>query len=109
MISKKKLVTSTVFLFFMVFIAFIKNETRSIEKNIYKQINIINKLENNLIEAQLEYSYLSSPETVSKKISIYSDENYSHLGLSRIYQDITHFLAEKTKITKVLEDEISKK
>ena len=92
MISKKKLVISTVFLFFMVFIAFIKNETRSIEKNIYKQINIINKLENNLIEAQLEYSYLSSPETVSKKISIYSDENYSHLSLSQIYQDITHFL-----------------
>tara|TARA_B100001564_G_scaffold343865_1_gene340856 strand:- start:36 stop:365 length:330 start_codon:yes stop_codon:yes gene_type:complete len=107
--SKKNLTITAILLFFIILIPFVKNKTRSIEKNIAKHELKIKKLESNLFEAQLEYSYLSSPEIISRKIYTHLDDDYSYFQLSQIYFDIDQFLAEHRKITKVLENEIQKK
>ena len=77
----------------------IKNKTRIIEKNIYSYEKKIINLQNNLYEAQLDFSYLSSPENLSKNIFEYSNEEYSILSRSRIYQSLDEFLKESKKTT----------
>ena len=106
--SKKNFTITAILLFFIILIPFVKNKTRSIEKNIIKHELKIKKLESTLFEAQLEYSYLSSPEVISKKIYTHFEDDYSHFQLFQIYFDIDQFLVEQKKITKILANEIQK-
>ena len=62
-------------------------------------------MEKNLLEANLEFQYLSSPAVLSNKIENYFDQNYNNLELSQIYQNIENFTSEKNKITKILINE----
>ena len=63
-----------IFLSIMVFISplvctsVIKNETRDIEKKIYDLVKIIDIKEKDLNESQLDFSYLTSPAVIEKKI-----------------------------------------
>jgi hypothetical protein len=52
----------------MVLTSIIKTETRKIEKSILFFEKNIALMQNNLYEAQLDYYYLSSPESIYKKI-----------------------------------------
>ena len=51
------------------FTSIIKNQTRIIEKNIYKNNKKIAILEKDLHETQLDYFYLSSPKIYQKKLT----------------------------------------
>ena len=46
----------------------IKNQTRIIEKSIYKIDRKIATIEKDLYETELDYFYLSSPRNLSKKL-----------------------------------------
>ena len=48
----------------------IKNQTRIIEKSIYKIDRKIATIEKDLYETELDYFYLSSPHNLSKKIKV---------------------------------------
>ena len=99
MFNKKILFSLLVFSIFMVVTSIVKNKTRIIEKNIFNYQKKIANLKNNLYELQIDYFYLSSPESIEKKIIEYSDYNYESIKFSKIYFNIEQFLNEQKKIT----------
>ncbi len=107
--NKKAITILVIYILFLVGIPIIKNKTRIIEKNILNYESKISVLKKNLLEAQLEYYYLSSPEVLTKKIHEYSDTNYTNMEFSQIYFNLEHFKSEQKKISKMLINEKNKK
>ena len=77
----------------------IKNKTRTIEKSIYKIDIKIAAIEKDLHETQLDYSYVSSPGYLSKKINQLAFIEYMPMDFSRIYLNYTDFTDSQKKIT----------
>ena len=107
--KKKKIIIILIYLSFFIAIPIIKNETRLIEKKIKIHENEIFSLEKNLLEASLEFQYLSSPAVLSRKIEKNLDQKYNSLHLSQIYLNIDDFTSEQNKITSFLINEKNKK
>ena len=103
--NKRLIIIILTYAFFFITIPMVKNESRLIEKKIINHEKEIILLEKNLLEANLEFQYLSSPAVLSNKIENYFDQNYNNLELSQIYQNIENFTSEKNKITKILINE----
>ena len=103
--NKRLIIIILTYAFFFITIPMVKNESRLIEKKIINHEKEIILLEKNLLEANLEFQYLSSPAVLSNKIENYFDQNYNNLDLSQIYQNIENFTSEKNKITKILINE----
>ena len=77
----------------------IKNQTRIIEKNIYKIDRKIATIEKDLHETQLDYFYVSSPGYLSKKIKQLDFIEYKPMDFSRIYFSFRDFNDSQKKIT----------
>ena len=77
----------------------IKNQTRIIEKNIYKIDRRISAIEKDLHETELDYSYLSSPNNLSVKIKDLAFIEYVPMDFSRIYLNYRNFIDSQKKIT----------
>ena len=77
----------------------IKNQTRIIEKSIYKIDRKIVTIEKDLHETELDYSYLSSPNNLSKKIQDLGFIDYMPMDFSRKYLDYRDFMDSQKKIT----------
>ena len=77
----------------------IKNQTRIIEKNIYKVDKRILAIKKDLHETELDYSYLSSPNNLSVKIKDLDFIKYAPMDFSRIYLNYRNFLDSQKKIT----------
>ena len=75
----------------------IKNQTRIIEKNIYKIDKKIAIIERDLHETQLDYFYVSSPGYLTKKIQQLSFIEYVPMDFSRIYFNYKDFLDRQKK------------
>ena len=90
----------------------IKNKTRTIEKNIYKIDIKIAAIEKDLHETQLDYSYVSSPGYLSKKINQLAFIEYMPMDISRIYfiyRDFTNFQKKITTLKADNEKKTKKK
>ena len=87
----------------------IKNQTRIIEKNIYKIDKKIAIIERDLHETQLDYFYVSSPGYLSKKIQQLAFIEYVPMDFSRIYLNYKDFLDRQKKITILKADDEKKK
>ena len=107
--NKKKLTIFLNYISFFITIPIIKNETRLIEKKIQNHENKIFFLEKNLLEANLEFQYLTSPEVLSSKIKENIDIKYNNLDLLQIYLNYEDFISEQKKVTKVPINEKQKK
>ena len=105
----KKITIILVYISFFITISIIKNESRLIEKKIQNYESKIIILEKNLLEASLEFQYLSSPAVLSRKIEKNLDQKYNSLHLSQIYLNIDDFTSEQNKITSFLINEKNKK
>lgn len=87
-----------IFLSIMVFISLlvctsvIKNETRDIEKKIYDLVKIIDIKEKDLNESQLDFSYLTSPSIIERKIEHIDNNQYLPMDYSKIYFNMQIFL-----------------
>jgi hypothetical protein len=103
--NKKKLIIILFYISFFIAIPIIKNESRLIEKKIQNHESQIFSLEKDLLEATLEFQYLTSPAVLSRKIEKHLDPKYSNLDLSQIYLNIEDFISEQKKITKNLTNE----
>ena len=103
--NKKKLIIIVIYISFFIAIPIIKNESRLIEKKIQTHESKIFLLEKNLLEASLEFQYLSSPAVLSSKVEKNLDQKYNSLNLSQIYLNIENFLSEQKKTTSILTDE----
>ena len=77
----------------------IKNQTRIIEKSIYKIDIKIANIEKDLHETQLDYFYVSSPGYLSKKITQLAFIEYIPMDFSRIYFSYRDFADSQKKIT----------
>ena len=108
MFSKRLVISLSIFCFMIIFVSFIKNETRILEKKISKLEKRINYLKQNLNEAQLDFFYLSSPEVISNKIQEFSDENYTNTRFSQIYLSLKDFIDQQKNISSRYEDDKKK-
>ena len=91
MINKKSLITILIFSILLFITSIIKNETRKIEKNIYQLNKKISQKEKNLNESQLDFSYLTSPSMIEKKIENLDIEQYLPMEYSNIFLSILNF------------------
>ncbi len=87
-----------IFAFFILGTSIIKNETREIEKSIYILNKIVQIKEKDLNEAQLDYSYLSSPSKIEEKINHLDNNNYLPMELSKIFLSIKYFIDLNNKV-----------
>ena len=93
--NKKKLIIIFIYLFFFIAIPIVKNESRLIEKEIQNYESEIFILQKNLLEASLEFQYLSSPAVLSSKVNKNLHQKYNSLNLSQIYLNIEDFISEQ--------------
>ena len=107
--NKKKLTIFLIYISFFITIPIIKNETRLIEKKIQNYENEIFFLKKNLLEANLEFQYLTSSEVLSSKIEENIGIKYNNLDLSQIYLNFEDFISEQKKLTKISINEKQKK
>ena len=77
----------------------IKNQTRIIEKEIYKIDKKIIVKKKDLQETELDFFYLSSPRNISSKINDLALTQYTPMDLSRIYFNYKDFINSEKKIT----------
>ena len=98
--SKLKLFISLgIFAFLISVTSAIKNQTRIIEKNIFKINKKIAVLEKDLNETELDFFYLSSPSNLKNKLSKIDLVDYSPMDFSRIYLSYNDFINFKNKIS----------
>ena len=88
----------SIFLFLMVGISIIKNETRAIDKKIFKISKSINQKDKDLSEAQLDFSYLTSPSKLEEKINHLDRNQYIIMEYSKIFLSISDFINIQNKI-----------
>tara|TARA_B110000238_G_C15900278_1_gene341710 strand:+ start:283 stop:606 length:324 start_codon:yes stop_codon:yes gene_type:complete len=98
--NKKKLTIILIYVLFFIAIPIIKNESRLIEKKTQSYKSQIFILEKDLLEASLEFQYLTSPAVLSSKVEKNLDQTYSSLDLSQIYLSTENFKAEQ-KINRI--------
>ncbi len=100
--SKIKLIISIlIFSILIVVTSIIKNQTRIVEKKIYKSNISIEKLKKDLHEIELDYAYLTSPGYLYKKITDIAYIQYVPMDLSRIYLNYKDFTNSIKKISKL--------
>ena len=98
--SKIKLIISIcIFSILLGITSTIKNQTRILEKSIYKIDRKIAVIEKDLYETELDYFYLSSPNNLSKKIEDLAFIEYFPMDFSRIYFSYRDFTDSKKKLT----------
>ena len=107
--NKKKLLIILIYISFFIAIPIIKNESRLIEKKIRSTKSEIFFIEKNLLEASLEYQYLTSPAVLSDTVEKNIDQKYNNLDLSQIYLNIEDFINEKKTTTKLPSNEKQKR
>ena len=108
MVKLKIIISVCVFSILLGITSIIKTETRIIEKKIYKIERKIIETKKDLHETQLDYSYLSSPNQLSKKIIELSFIEYLPMDFSRIYLSYLDFSNFQNKITILKENDEKK-
>ena len=97
---KFKLILSiSIFSSLLILTSMIKNQTRFIEKEIKKIDREVAEVKKDLYETELDYSYLSSPYNLSKKIKELALVDYIPMDFSRIYLNYEDFIESKKKMT----------
>ena len=99
MFKLKLFISLVIFAFLISVTSAIKNQTRIIEKNIFKINKKIVILEKDLNETELDFFYLSSPRNLKKKLSKIDFVDYSPVDFSRIYLSYNDFINFKNKIS----------
>ena len=91
MFKLQVLISTIIFSLLLIGTSFIKNQTREIEKKIFRLNKIIHNQEKNLSELQLDFSYLSSPSIIEKKIDNLDYNQYLPIEYSKIFLSISSF------------------
>ena len=99
----KLIISVCIFSILLVLTSAIKNQTRVIEKKIYKIDKRISAIKKDLHETQLDYFYVSSPGYLSEKIQHLAFIEYSPMDFSKIYLNFTDFTSAQNKITNLKE------
>ena len=111
MFKTKFIISSIIFVTFLIVTSTIKNKTRILEKKITTlKVNILVK-EKDINETQLDFFYLSSPKEIEKKLNTIDYHNYQPIAHSKIFLDISDFtkIHNKTSNLKNLNEKKIKK
>ena len=95
----KLIISISIFSILLGITSVIKNQTRILEKNIYKIDKKIAVFEKDFYETELDYFYLSSPNNLSLRIKELALVEYAPMELSRIYFNYKDFTNSQKKIT----------
>ena len=85
MFRSKIIISTIIFLIFLIVTSIVKNKTRIIEKSLYKLSEEISLKEKDINESQLDFHFLTSPAEIEKKINILGLNNYSPIENSKIF------------------------
>ncbi len=99
MLKSKFVVSTIIFITFLMITSAIKNKTRVIEKKISNLNTKIIFLEKNINEAQLDFFYLTSPAQIEKKLNYIGFENYQPIEYSKIFFNISDYLNIENKLS----------
>ena len=97
MFKFKILISAGIFSLLLIGTSIIKNQTRELEKNIYNLNKIVNQKEKDLNESELDFSYLSSPLIIEKKVKNLGNFEYFPMDYSKIFLNISSFLKLQNK------------
>ena len=101
MFNSKLFFSLAVFTFFLIITSLVKNQSRIIEKQIKGlNINIVAK-EKNISEAEMEFSYLSSPSEIEKKFNN-NLEKFEPIKHSNIFYDVDDFNTLEKKLSNLI-------
>ncbi len=98
MIKIKIFISVVIFSSFLIGTSFIKNQTRELEKKIYNINKEITLKEIDLNESQLDFSYLSSPDIIERKIGLLDQIDYVPMEHSKIFLSLSNFIDLKNKL-----------
>jgi len=99
MFKSKIIISTIIFLFFLIITSIIKNQTRILEKKLYKLNKKISFQARDINESQLDFYFLTSPAEVEKKINILEQVIYMPIENSKIYLNISNFIDIKKKLS----------
>ena len=92
------LISISIFSSLLIFTSIIKNQTREIEKKIFNLSKLNNFKNKDLNESQLDFSYLTSPSMIEKRVQELNLIEYFPMDHSKIYLDISNFKNLKKKL-----------
>ena len=106
---KKYSFTSILFICGLILVSVVKNETRSLQKEINMQRTSINLIKFNLNQATLDNEVITSPENISMLANEYLNNNLTYYKRSQIIQisDTNRFIF-KPVTNSFLEDKTEK-
>ena len=99
----KKVFTTFLILFLILFTAIIKNSTKKIEEDIFSKKENIRSFNVDLEKIKLEYEYLSSTEKLLEFQNLYFDEELSQKKINEIkiiFKSYDEFQIKKLNIIK---------
>ena len=99
MLRTKFIISSIIFITFLIITSAVKNEPRILEKKITNLSNDILLKRKDINETQLDFYYLSSPKEVEKKLNIIGFNDYSPISNSKIFLNISDFTKTNNKIS----------
>ena len=102
MFNSKLFFSLTVFIFFLIITSLIKNQSRIMEKQIKVLSSKIIAKEKIISEAELEFSYLSSPNEIEKKLKVRDLEKFEPIKHSNIFYDIHDFNISEKKLSNLI-------
>ena len=99
MVRSKIIIPTIIFLFFLIIISIIKNETRIIEKKLSKLNKQIILKEKDLNESELDFYFLTSPAEIEKRVKTLGLNNYSTIEKSKIFLSFSDFSNIQKKLS----------
>ncbi len=98
MFKVRILISITIFSILLICTAIIKNQTRQIEKKIDFLSKSILQNEKELNESQLDFSYLTSPYILEKKIKHLDNTQYVTMDYSKIFLNVSNYIDLQNKL-----------
>ena len=91
------LISILIFSLLLVGTSIIKNQTRELEKKIIKVSKVNIKLEKDINETQLDFSYLTSPSILEERIEHLDKHQYLPMEYSNIFLSLSVFINLQNK------------
>ena len=98
MFKVKIFISILIFSSLLIITSAIKNQTRVFEKKILNISKKISLKEKDINETQLDFTYLTSPNIIEKKIEQLNSGMYSPMEYSKIFPSIQNFLNIEKKL-----------
>ena len=105
MFKLKIIIPSISFLIFLIVTSIIKNQTRIIEKKLYKLNKKITLKEQDINESQLDFYFLTSPTELESKVRALGQNNYTPIKNSNIFLSLSIFTNIQKKISIIKKNE----